>query len=46
MNITDTQKKIIDGVLKKYDALLDELATVNPDYMSGVKYVALWRGRK
>ena len=46
MNITDTQKKIIDGVLKKYDALLDELATVNPEYMSDVKFVALWKGRK
>ena len=46
MNINDTQKKIIDGVLKKYDALLDELATVNPDYMSHDKFVELWKGRR
>ena len=46
MNINDTQKKIIDGVLKKYDALLDELAGLNPNYMSDERYVEIWRGRK
>jgi hypothetical protein len=46
MNITDTQKKIMDGVLKKYDALLDELAGLNPNYMSDERYVEIWRGRK
>ena len=46
MNITDTQKKIMDGVLEKYDALLDELAELNPNYMSDERYVEIWRGRK
>ena len=46
MNITDTQKKIMDGVLKKYDALLDELAGLHPNYMSDERYVEIWRGRK
>ncbi len=46
MNITDTQKKIMDGVLDKYDALLDELAGLNPNYMSDNRYIEIWRGRK
>tara|TARA_Y100001972_G_scaffold91892_1_gene112523 strand:- start:608 stop:853 length:246 start_codon:yes stop_codon:yes gene_type:complete len=46
MNINDTQKKIIDGVLKKYDALLDELYGVNPSYISDKVFVEIWRGRK
>jgi hypothetical protein len=46
MNINDTQKKIIDGVLKKYDALLDELNGINPSYISDSEYVEIWRGRK
>ena len=46
MNITDTQKKIMDGVLKKYDALLDELAGLNPNYMSDSKYIEIFGGRK
>jgi len=46
MNITDVQKQIMDRVLKKYDVLLDELATLNPNYMSDSRYIEIWRGRK
>ena len=46
MNITDTQKKIMDRVLDKYDALLDELAGLNPNYMSDSKYIEIFGGRK
>jgi len=46
MNINDTQKKIIDGVLKKYDDLLNELSGINPNYISDAEYIEIWRGRK